>query len=181
MILTAATRSTVFMAALMLAIWGTPKLFGLPGPSIALSLFLLVSLLALCWFDFDRMILPNFLTYPLIVTGLVRAWFVEAPILDHILGSIIGYTIVVVINFVWRKRRGRDGMGLGDAKLFSACGAWFGALAIPMIFLIASGSALALIVVTGKLRADTADQPFAFGPFIVLAFWTMWVLPLNLA
>ena len=55
----------------------------------------------------------------------------------------------MVDNSFYKKIRNKEGMGLGDAKLLSAIGFWFGWISIP--FVIFLSSVLALLVVTPSL------------------------------
>ena len=54
-----------------------------------------------------------------------------------------------VVAYLYRKLRGRDGLGGGDAKLLAAAGAWVGASGLPQVVLIA---ALAGLVAAACLR-----------------------------
>ena len=75
---------------------------------------------------------------------------------------------------LYRRLRGRDGLGLGDAKLLAAAGAWLGLASLPWVVLAAAllGLVLALLR-AGPLRAETAVP---FGPPLALAFWVMFLL-----
>ncbi len=42
----------------------------------------------------------------------------------------------------YRRLRGRDGLGLGDAKLLAALGAWLGLSSLPIILVLASCTGL---------------------------------------
>ena len=59
-------------------------------------------------------------------------------------------------------------MGLGDAKLLSVIGFWFGWIAIP--FVIFSSSIIALFSVIPSLikKNKTLSSEIPFGPFIIL-------------
>ena len=68
---------------------------------------------------------------------------------------------------------------MGDAKLFAACGSWLGISSLPLVLLIASASALLYVGVRvwhGDMLAVRAR--FAFGPFLALGFWTLWIMSL---
>lgn len=95
----------------------------------------------------------------------------------HILGAFIGYGFVWALNLYWRRRHGKDGIGMGDAKLLGAAGAWLGPLALPFVTLIASGMALLGIVLTKAFlkRPIDASARIAFGPYIAIGFWGVWL------
>lgn len=168
----------LLMTALMLAIAFAGMSFqGFERPPLV-SAGLLASFIALSWFDFRHMILPNFLTLPLIATGLVWTWLTGGSWLSVGVGMVIGYGGVVLINMIWQARSNMDGMGLGDGKLLAAAAAWLGGLALAPIVLIASGTALILVLVSGGGRAPNRHKRIPFGPFIALGFWTAWILPI---
>ncbi len=85
------------------------------------------ALLALAAADFKYLLLPDFLTLPLIVAGLAANWELEPSSLTaHLIGAGVGFGGIVLLRFAYKKLRGREGMGLGDAKLLAAAGAWTG-------------------------------------------------------
>ncbi|MEO0883801.1 MAG: A24 family peptidase [Pseudomonadota bacterium] len=145
-------------------IWATAPLFAV--------------FVALIWYDFRHMILPDAFTFPLIAAGLGWTIWSGSSLPVAIAGGVIGYLLVRMINLVWQARSGMDGMGLGDGKLLAAAGTWLGAFALPTTILIGSGTALLLVVVSGGGRAPNRSKRIAFGPFIALGFWTCWVLPI---
>ena len=85
------------------------------------------ALLALAWIDWDSMLLPDALTLPLIPAGLLATLWLEPELAtDHALAAAVGYTALRGLALVYRRVRGRDGLGEGDAKLLAALGAWVG-------------------------------------------------------
>lgn len=134
-------------------------------------------LLALGWIDLRRWLLPDALTLPLIGLGLFAAWWL-APgrLLDRMLGAALGYLLLWAVAVLYRRLRGRDGLGLGDAKLFAGAGAWVGAEGLPAVL---AGGALAALAAAGVLRlGGTRLDRFTalpFGPFLCAATWAVWL------
>ena len=59
-------------------------------------------------------------------------------------------------------------MGLGDAKLLSAIGFWFGWISIPFILFFSSFVAL-IFAVPGLLnKSKSMSSQIPFGPYIIL-------------
>jgi leader peptidase (prepilin peptidase)/N-methyltransferase len=139
---------------------------------------LLAALAALAIIDARTLRLPDKLTLPLIAAGLAAAWASGAPVWLHLLGAVLGYLSLVVIEKGYLKVRGRAGLGRGDAKLFAAGGAWCGALALPLILLVASASALLYVLVMRVFagRRLQADLMIAFGPFLAFAIGLIFLL-----
>lgn len=142
------------------------------------------TLLTLAVIDQRHFLLPDVLTLPLIPAGLVVAWAIDPSLLmPHIVGALAGFAAFAAIAFVYRRMRRREGLGLGDAKLLAAAGAWLGWEALPGLVAVAALCALAVAlartVTGGTLSATTR---VAFGSYLALAFWLVWLLgPLILA
>ncbi|MDZ4761779.1 MAG: A24 family peptidase [Alphaproteobacteria bacterium] len=134
---------------------------------------------ALAWasvVDFDRFILPDALTLGLVVAGLALASTLGSlTLLHHVIGAVAGYAVLALVAFAYRRWRGREGLGRGDAKLLAAAGAWLGWAALPQILLMASVGAMGWVLagVLARRRFNGSD-PIAFGPFIALGFWLAW-------
>ncbi len=103
------------------------------------------TLLALGLIDLRHLVLPDVLTLPLAAAGLVVAWF-AAPdaVLDDAAGAVGGFAVFTLVAWGYRRWRGRDGLGAGDAKLLAALGAWVGRPGLPSVVLLASLAALAM-------------------------------------
>jgi len=134
-------------------------------------------LLALGWIDWRHTILPDALTLPLILFGLAVAGVLEPENLgDPVLGVILGYGLLWAVAWVYRRLRGREGLGLGDAKLLAAAGAWVGLTGLPSVL---AGAAIAALVVAGgmMLAGKRLDRHSAlpFGPFLAAAMWLVWL------
>jgi len=134
-------------------------------------------LLVLCWIDVDHWLLPDLLTLPLLVLGLLAAAVFDPELLfDRALGAALGYVALRAVALAYRVIRHREGLGAGDAKLLGAGGAWVGASVLPQVILAASLAALAAVAVL-RLRGVRLGRQSAlpFGPFIGLAIWGVWL------
>ena len=138
-------------------------------------------LLALARIDAGAGLLPDRLTMPLAIAGLgVAAFHDPGPWGDAfttaLLGVLAGFGSLAAIAFVYRRWRGRDGMGLGDAKLLGAAGAWLGAAALPLTVCVAATGALAAVLAARRFgwRLER-DGAIPFGPFLCLAVWIVFL------
>lgn len=141
------------------------------------------TLLALAATDQREQLLPDALTLPLIPAGFVVAYVDDpASLLDHAIGAVAGYAVFVLVEFVYARLRGRAGLGRGDAKLLAAAGAWVAWTGLPHVVLLAALAALAAAAVarlTG--HAIHATTRIAFGPWLALGTWLVWLYgPLHL-
>lgn len=142
------------------------------------SLVLGWTLLTLAAIDLRHQLLPDVLTLPLIPAGLAVIWTLDPTALaDHAIGAAAGLGGFWLIAWLYRRLRGREGLGLGDAKLLAGAGAWLGWQALPSVIVMAAGSALvvALAVAMAGTRLGATTR-LAFGPYLALAFWLVWLL-----
>ncbi len=59
-------------------------------------------------------------------------------------------------------------MGHGDFKLSAAIGAWLGCLALPFVWLIASGSSILIALIANRFAGRRLRDPMPFGPGLAL-------------
>jgi leader peptidase (prepilin peptidase) / N-methyltransferase len=136
------------------------------------------ALLTIAWIDIEHLILPDILTLPLLLAGLAVTYG-EAPedITDHALAAAVGYLGFRAIAFLYRRLRGRDGLGEGDAKLLAAGGAWLGLLSLDWLVLAAAAigliGAAAAWVAGHRLEASSA---LPFGAALALALFALRLL-----
>jgi leader peptidase (prepilin peptidase)/N-methyltransferase len=85
------------------------------------------------------------------------------------MGGIFGYAFLWGLNFIYYWAKKQHGIGMGDAKLLAALGAWLGASALPEILLISSISGLIGGLIWLRLQEQSIRSAFPFGPFIAIA------------
>ena len=135
------------------------------------------ALVALTVIDAKRQILPNILTIPLILAGLSYHLIIGSGLVISALGAGTGYLSFVAIETGYRHFRGIDGLGRGDAKLLAAGGAWVGIWSLPYVILVASLSALAVVLIKPLFGGQrvTATTKLAFGPYLCLGIAAVWL------
>lgn len=165
-----ATYPMIELLALLIALW---SLAVLPGWLAWAGAGLGWALIALAAADAWHGILPDEITLPLAAAGLAVAWAVDPALIGHhAIGAGAGFTLVVIVRELYRRLRGREGMGLGDAKLMAAAGAWAGWQGLAGVLLIAAVTGLAAAVV---LRRTSLSDALPFGPFLALGIWLTWL------
>lgn len=135
------------------------------------------TLLALALVDWRDSILPDALTLPLLVLGLGMTYLSDPSRLpDSAIGAAAGFLFFVAIGWLYRRLRGREGMGLGDAKLLAAAGAWVAWDGLPSVVLVATALGLAAALVMAlRGRRITGDLSLAFGPALCAGLWIVWL------
>ncbi len=141
------------------------------------SLALGWTLLALAAIDLRHYWLPDRLTLPLIPAGLFVAWLIDPAALgEHAIGALAGFFSFAGIAWAYRRLRRRAGLGLGDAKLLAAAGAWLGWQALPGLVVVAAAAALAVALLQAAAgQRLAAGTRIAFGPYLALALWLTWL------
>ena len=133
---------------------------------------LILALLYLAHVDWRTLRLPNAITFPLIILGTVFNASSDLRFTSPssaFIGALLGYGLLWILNAGYRLMKNRDGIGMGDAKLLGALGAWLGVSSLPSILLIASVTGMAGGIIWLKWRGHQLQQAFPFGPFLVIA------------
>jgi prepilin signal peptidase PulO-like enzyme (type II secretory pathway) len=133
---------------------------------------LMLALIYLAYIDWRTLRLPNVITFPLIILGIAFNWISDLRLVDPssaLLGALLGYASLWALNAGYRLLQNRNGIGMGDAKLLAALGAWLGWGSLPGILLIASATGIAGGIIWLKWRGHQLQQAFPFGPFLVIA------------
>jgi leader peptidase (prepilin peptidase) / N-methyltransferase len=155
-----------------LALWIAPGWDGLAG---AVFGWLLLALGAL---DVAHFWLPNALTASLAITGLASGLAgLSPPLPDRLIGAAAGFGALWLIAFLYKRLRGRDGLGGGDPKMLGGIGAWLGWQVLPHVVVIASLAGLtALLVKRARGGVVSAVDQLPFGAMLAVAAFPVWIL-----
>ena len=167
-------------AALALAV---PVVLAADGDSLTLwaGCVLGWTCLALALIDLRHQRLPDALTLPLLLAGLAACWWRSPGLLGaHSLAAALGWLGFRALAVLYRRLRGIEGLGQGDAKLLAAAGAWVGLAGLPDVF--GGGALLTLLGVLGEAawhrRRPGAGRRLPFGPGLAAAMFATWLLTL---
>ncbi len=127
----------------------------LPAPDSCWVALLGWQLLLLAILDAEHFWLPNRLVALLAASGLGAA-ALGGPegLLTALIGAAAGFTALFAIAYLYKRIRGRTGMGGGDPKLLGAIGAWVGWQPLPLILFIA-----AMLGISFALYEAIRDRP----------------------
>lgn len=148
-------------------------------PFLADSVFGL-SLIAIFFIDLDHHIVPNAITYPGVVAGLLLA-IPQGHVIPSFLSALAAGTFFFLIAVL-----SRGGMGGGDIKLAAMMGAFLSWPAIAVALMLAFTLGAAGGVLLMGLGKRTRKDPIPFGPSLAVggitalfaADWILrWYLP----
>ncbi len=136
------------------------------------------ALLALIWYDVREYRLPDLITLPLIFSGLAFAWLDggQTELFFALIAVTLGYGLIWGVGKAWTALRGAPGIGLGDAKLLAAGGAWCGLLNLPLLITLASGAGLLIAFFVARFDKNKRIVPSAVIPFGLALAPAIWVL-----
>lgn len=147
------------------------------GPDVAIATGFGAALFALALIDLRSMRLPDAITLPLLLCGLlVCVWTERSALTVHAAAAALDYLGLRLLALLYRRSRGIEGIGAGDAKLLAAGGAWLGLAAMPDLLVLAGSFGIVGFMITALRRGRLdADFRMPFGPALALAIWLLWL------
>jgi leader peptidase (prepilin peptidase)/N-methyltransferase len=150
--------------------------YHLYGISITTLLLIILSIFftIIFFIDLKHFIIPNELTFPLMLIGFVKSFepnlnqTIFPNYINSLIGGVFGYLIIWLIIFFYKKVRNKEGMGLGDAKLMAVVGFWFGWASIPFTIFISSFVALIFSIPSLIKKNKNMATQIPFGPYIII-------------
>ena len=146
------------------------------GISIITVLLMMLSLsfLIIFFIDLEHFIIPNVLTFPMMIVGFLKSFDPNLPSLfpnyiNSLIGGLFGYGVIWSIIYFYKQIRKKEGMGLGDAKLLAVVGFWFGWISIPFVLFLSSVLALLWVAPDLIKKSKKLTSQIPFGPYIILA------------
>ena len=153
-----------------------------PGPRGFAGAGLAGLTFAIAAVDIRRFIIPDELTAAAVALGLVHAALdaieplAQAVAWSALRGAVLALAFLI-LRLLYRRLRGREGIGLGDVKLMGAAGVWLDWSIIPIAVEIAAVAALGTYLIRHLWfrRAVRATTMLPFGLFLAPAIWIGWL------
>lgn len=144
--------------------------FGSTGLRIVPELGLASALIAVAFIDAEHQIIPNSITYPGILLGLLCAATLPPPgWLDALLGVVMVGGMMWGVSAAYEWRTGRIGLGMGDVKLVAMLGGFLGLQGALGSLVIGSFAGLAHGLVAMALFGTGRLTRIPFGPALAAA------------
>lgn len=134
------------------------------------SFILFTALIIATATDFHDMVIPQIVTLWLIPIGILCAYTGSTTIstYESMLGAFLGYGVLWLTAFIFKRIMHKDGIGVGDMELLAMIGSFLGLEGAWFSIMIGSitgfiGGGIYLL-----LRKKNTTTPIPFGPFIAL-------------
>ena len=136
-----------------------------------------LALIALTAIDLEHRLLPDAITIPGIILGLLLSLVLpELSFPEAAAGALLGAALFYGVGRFYEKWAGRRGLGGGDVKMLAMIGAFLGVWALPLVILISAGlgTLTGLIRVLGQghgARGQWRTISLPYGPFLAAGAW----------
>jgi len=138
------------------------------GPLLVARLLFVCALVVLFGIDLEHQILPNSITLPGVVAGLIFSVAGPPGLRDALLGVLLGGVVLYAIAggyYLWRRE---EGLGMGDVKMLAMIGAFLGWQAVLLTLVLASLSGAVIGVAMMALQRGSMKYALPFGTFLAL-------------
>jgi leader peptidase (prepilin peptidase)/N-methyltransferase len=124
-------------------------------------------MVVITFIDLDHMLILDKVTFPSVVLAYGASFLIGHVWWAGLVGIGIGYGVPWLIGWLYYKVRGREGMGLGDAKLLAVVGALLGWKGV--VFALFGGSLIGSVIgilALARTKQDVMKSELPFGPFL---------------
>ena len=120
-----------------------------------------LGLVAITFIDLEHLYIPDVISIPLIIVGLLGALTSpEMTTMTHLIGAVVGAGFLLFVWGIGWLVFKREAMGLGDVKLLALIGAFLGWQALPFVLFASSIQAvLAVGISQFYTKLTGADAP----------------------
>ena len=134
-----------------------------PDSESIIGIVLVLLLVPITLIDLDHRIIPNKITYPGFVLGVVLVAVLETDSLtEHLIASAAAGGFLFVAWFLYPR-----GMGLGDVKLAFVLGIYLGRAVAPAMFAaLIAGSLIGAVIMARVGAAQGRKTAIPFGPYL---------------
>jgi len=143
--------------------WATPV-----GPLLASRLLFVCILVTLFGIDLEHQILPNSITLPGIVIGLLFSVINPPGLRDAVIGALLGGGVLYGIAAAYYLVRREEGLGMGDVKMLAMVGAFLGWKQVLVTLILSSFSGALVGVALIAMQRGGMRVAMPFGTFLAL-------------
>lgn len=138
------------------------------GPQLAARLLFVCALIVLFGIDLEHQILPNSITLPGIVIGVLFSLAGPPGWRASLLGVLLGGGVLYAIAWGYYAVRREEGLGMGDVKMLGMIGAFLGWQAVLLTLVLASLSGALIGVAMIAFQRGSMKYALPFGTFLAI-------------
>jgi leader peptidase (prepilin peptidase)/N-methyltransferase len=146
---------------------GAYVLYG-PGLLLVARLLFGCAMIVLFVIDVQHKILPNVITLPGIVAGLLVSEVAGPGWLASLIGIAAGGGVLWAIAEIYYRVRKEEGLGMGDVKMLAMIGAFLGWKLMLLTLVIASFSGTIVGVIVILAKKESLKYALPFGTFLAV-------------
>jgi len=137
-------------------------------PLLVPRVFFACLLVVLFAIDLEHHLLPNVITLPGIIIGLIASAVLPPGLVDALIGVLVGGGVLWLIGEAYYRYSGHEGMGGGDVKMLAMIGAFLGWKLVLVTLVLSSfvGSIVGVGVIVWKRGGMKHALPY--GTFLAL-------------
>lgn len=158
-------------AAVFVAAW---RVFG-PTPLLAERLLLVSAMIVLAVTDLRERLLPNAITYPGVVVGLLCSLVLPPGFQSAVIGAALFALVLWGVGEAVSRMLGRDALGFGDVKMAAMIGAFLGwplsVLTFALVGVVGTAVALAVVAIKRDRHYEIPLGTMLAAAAIVAALW----------
>lgn len=138
-------------------------------PLLAVRLLFACAMVVLFAIDLEHHLLPNVITLPGIVAGLLFSVVLPPGIVNALIGVVVGGGVLWAIGEAYYRYSGQEGMGGGDVKMLAMIGAFLGWKLVILTLVLSSvaGSVIGMALIATRRGGLKYELPY--GTFLALA------------
>jgi leader peptidase (prepilin peptidase)/N-methyltransferase len=138
-------------------------------PLLAVRLVFAASMVALFAIDLEHHLLPDAITLPGVVAGLLASLWLPPGIRAALIGALLGGSVLWLIGEAYYRYSGEEGMGGGDVKMLAMIGAFLGweLVIVTLVFSSIAGSLIGLLLIV--TRRGGMKYALPYGTFLSIA------------
>jgi leader peptidase (prepilin peptidase)/N-methyltransferase len=138
-------------------------------PLLGVRLLFACAMIVLFVIDLQHKILPNEITLPGVVVGLMLSGVTGEPgWLSSLIGIAVGAGTLFAIAEAYYRVRGEEGLGMGDVKMLAMIGAFLGWKMVLLTLVLSSISGSIVGVAILLVKRESLKYALPFGTFLAI-------------
>lgn len=136
---------------------------------LAVRIVFACAMIVLFAIDLEHHLLPDVITLPGSVAGLLCSLWLPPGVVDALIGAVAGGGVLWLIGEAYYRYSGQEGMGGGDVKMLAMVGAFLGWQQVILTLVLSSvaGSLVGMLLIATRRGGLKYELPY--GTFLALA------------